>query len=185
MPTLTFDPIASTTISSGSVSTITFSSIPSTFTDLRVLLFARQGDGSAGSSSSGSGLRLNGDSGSNYGACYAGANPGGQYAGAFAGDYVYYGETAQDGNTSGVFTANWIDIPNYRNTNCWQQVLGQSYSPNTARSGGAYGGYMFWNANVRRNTEAITSITIWCGAPSTATVYEIGSMATLYGIKAE
>ena len=58
---LTYDPIATTTISGSSTNTYTFSSIPSTYTDL-VLAFANF----QGTTNYSFALRFNGDSGSNY-----------------------------------------------------------------------------------------------------------------------
>ncbi len=184
MPILsTFVPIATTTVSGAGTKSITFSSISSTYTDLRILLIARQGDSGAGTSSSSSALIVNSDSGSTYGYLYAGSNPSGQYAGASDVTYAYYGETASDGNTVGVFSTTVIDIPNYKTTTGWKQVTTQNWSPNTARSGSSFGGYMFFNANVWRNTSAVTTVTIYAST-STTMDFEIGSQATLFGIKA-
>lgn len=63
----TYDPIATTTLGSSS-SSVTFSSIPATYTDLEIVfsgVVTGTGD---------TGIRFNGDTGSNYGACYLRGN---------------------------------------------------------------------------------------------------------------
>lgn len=184
MAIATFEPIATYSVGNTGITYVEFTGISATYTDLRLMVFMRQGDGGAGTSSAGSQLIVNGNTGSNYGTSYAGANPTGQYTGASANTQAYYGETSQDGNTSGVFSSSIVDIPSYSTTTGWKQITGQSWSPNNPYNGSSQGGYMFFNANVYRSTVAITAVRIYGGSVSLATELEIGCKVTLFGIKA-
>lgn len=158
----TYTPIATQTL--GSTSTIiTFSSIPSTYTDL-VLVVACL-DSGAGRTR----LRLNGDSGTNYSRINLIGN------GTSAASYTGTSEAQFDlsiaaGTSSTSPTAQIISINNYANTTTNKTILSRYNlaSGATEVMSGLY-----------RSTSAITSVSYF-----TQGTMQIGTTATLYGIKA-
>lgn len=152
----TYEPIATYTAGSGQTS-YTFSSIPSTYTDLVIII-----NGSANPAQNLQ-LQFNGDTGSNYSFTY------------FVGD----GSTANSGRflnqTNFILGAmyvglgiNIINIMNYSDTTTQKTGIGRnSYS---AVQSGAY--VALW-----RSTAAINSIKI-------NNSFDAGTSITIYGIKA-
>ena len=165
----TYEPIATTT-GSGNPSSITFSSIPSTYTDLVIVMQVR----STGSSYSQTRIRYNGDSGSNYSGTIILGN------GSSASTYRETNATemvvsydALSTSTSNYFSPTIVNVMNYANTTTYKTLLARS--SNATSSGNVMADVFLW-----RNTAAITSITI-----STAThTFDTGCTFTLYGIKA-
>jgi hypothetical protein len=110
-----YESIATTTVGSGGASTITFSSIPSTYQHLQIRSIAR---GPNADTQTTLRIRLNSDTGSNYsyhrliGTGSAASSTGG---GAFDYSYFYFGSS---GTTTGsnVFGVSVIDILDYANT---------------------------------------------------------------------
>lgn len=156
----TYESIATQTLGSAAAS-VTFSSIPSTYTDL-VLVIA----GTNTTSAQAIGMTFNGDTGTNYSrtAVYGdGTNAASIRDTNIARmDVVYYGTTQSNGI---------VNIMNYANTTTFKTVLARSNDPASAV-----------NANVClwRNTAAITSITL----TAVSTTLAAGSTFSLYGIKA-
>jgi hypothetical protein len=109
-------PIASATL--GSANTVSFSSIPQTFTHLQLRVFGRsQGGGNATFN-----LQINGDSGANYGYGYHyllgdGASASSGTAGSGSQTSIQFPNIASSSETSGVFGNVVIDILDYTNTN--------------------------------------------------------------------
>ena len=158
----TYEPIATTTLGSAAAS-VTFSSIPSTYTDLVIVI-----NGAYVSSEDASpGLRFNSDSGSNY--SETGLDGNGSSAGSFADTSA---TSAILASMSATISTNIINIMNYANTTTYKTSI--SRGNNSANRVRAY--VAMW-----RNTAAITSIQIITRAtPDFAT----GSTFTLYGISA-
>lgn len=160
----TYEPIATTTLGS-TASTITFSSIPSTYTDL-VLVCNPITNVTTGQLT----IRFNGDTGSNYSRLILWSN------GSSAGTSVYANESYA---YSGFYTTLWssattniFNILNYSNSSTNKTILGRSSNPSEASIA---------SANLWRGTAAISSIELGI---SVAGTYSVGSMFTLYGIKA-
>lgn len=158
----TYTPIATQTLGS-SASTITFSSIPSTYTDL-VLVVACLDNGAGRTR-----LRLNGDSATNYSRTNLIGN------GSSAASYQGSNETQFDlsvaaGTSSINPTAQIISINNYSNTTTNKTILSR-YSLASGAVEAMVGLY--------RSTAAITSVSYF-----TQGTMQIGTTATLYGIKA-
>ena len=162
----TYEPIATTTLGSAA-SSITFSSIAATFTDLR-LSFTCKAAGPGNDIA----LQYNGDTGNNYSFT--------QLSGS--GSVPSVGSNGNFGNWRishiGVYTDTSIPIT--------MQVDIFSYAGSTyktglsAASGDKNGsGYVARNVGLWRNTAAITSLTLSCPVN-----FSIGTTATLYGIKA-
>ena len=162
----TYVPIQTQT-ASGSVNTITFSSIPSTYTDLRIVI-------SAGETGGGNGAYIifNNDGGS--GSLYSFTRMVGNGSTATS-------TTAANRNTNTWVLSNGIadpttptdvstiDVMSYANTNVYKTALNRE---NNAASG-TVGNVILW-----RNTAAINRIDIIYSAANFAT----GSTFTLYGI---
>lgn len=161
----TYTPIATTTLGSAAAS-YTFSSIPSTYTDL-VLVF--RGNITAPTSASFL-MRFNGDTGSNY----SDTNLYG--SGSAAGSYRDTSSTnirvGAVNNGSGGQSNLIINVMNYANTSTYKTALNR-FNDAGAETAAVVG---LW-----RNTAAINSITLLLASTST---YATGSTFTLYGIQA-
>jgi len=171
--TNSYESIATVTVGSGGSSTITFSSIPSTYKHLQIRWIGRSTrslfvDGSI--------VRFNGDSGSNY----SKHNLYGTGLGSVGGENstsqtgINLGDTIGATATSGNFTPGVIDILDYQNTSKYKTLKalqGYNFDSNTSVIGFKSGLWM--------STSAITSITI---TPEIANYAQYSSFA-LYGIK--
>lgn len=161
----TYTPIATTTVSGTSTTSITFNSF-SGYTDLVWVYSA------GASSASDMYMRINGDTGSNYSATTLNAN------GTVAGSYRITGQTTMLLDNSGAlyageFTQGNGTLLNYSNATTYKTALNRT--ANAARGLDAVVG--LW-----RSTAAVTSIQFY---PSTGGAYFIaGSTFTLYGIQA-
>ena len=165
----TYTPIATQTLASNTA-TITFSSIPQTYTDLIIAI------NSGGSVNLDFDMQFNGDSGSSSGTNYSGTGLGG------TGSSVYPSSIAnsnairldQTGYMTTTVVANAIaHIMNYSNTTTYKTVLAHTNNAN-AGTGITVG---LW-----RNTAAVNQIAFSnFGGGAT---YITGSTFTLYGIKA-
>jgi hypothetical protein len=158
----TYTPIATTTLGSAT-SSYTFSSIPSTYTDL-VMASQVQLDTAGGYSM---GMRFNSDSGSNYSYTYILGT--GSVAASSRG-------TSQTSATYGNGATGWgtsiVNIMNYSNTTTYKTCV--------ARNGQA-GDVVQAYVNLWRNTAAINSINIISQSGSN---FVAGTTFTLYGIAA-
>jgi len=142
---------------SGSATEIDITSIPATFTHLECVFALRAATGAA----SGNGtIRLNGDSGSNYGHCGGYTSSGG--SGGFAtrtGGLTYFqaGVTlAQAGGPAGIFYVNRVIIPLYASTTTSTKTIMsmQTIGWNNADNFTEYCAG-FWNS-----TSAVSSVTL-------------------------
>ena len=164
----TYEPIATQTLGSASAS-ITFSSIPSTYTDL-VIVIGSLGMNSAGSAGR---MRFNGDTGSNYSNTTIWGN--GTAAGSNRESSVtsmrIYG--VQTGPAANLNNDNVIlQIQNYSNTTTYKTALiRDNLTTETAAIVGLW-----------RSTAAINSINII--SYNLSDLFNAGSTFTLYGIKA-
>ena len=165
----TYTPIATTTLGSGQTS-VTFSSIASTYSDLIVVMNYSQ------SGSEYPSLQFNGDTGTNYSWLDVGGN--GTSAVSYSGNTVasipFLGYVVSGSNWGNVIA----HINNYANTNMWKTIV--SYDGNPPNFLAATSGSTELMINTWRSTAAISSIQI--GTNNGAT-YAAGSMFTLYGIK--
>lgn len=165
----TYTPIYAQTLSATTAS-VTFSNIPTTFTDLAIVL--NGGNSRAGSASDSLTIRFNGDTGSNY----SNTNLFGNGSTATStrntsATTMRIGDVA--GSTSGLNSTSIINILNYSNPTTFKTALGRgnvSQSEVSARVG-------LW-----RNTSPITSVTVL--AQEGVANWTVGTTFTLYGIKA-
>jgi hypothetical protein len=156
----TYEPIATTTLTGGT--SYTFSSIPSTYTDLVLVANVAITSGSSNinmdyngvTSSQYSFVRVRGDGTSALSSQVANLTT----------NYI--------GDISTTFSTNIIQIQNYANTSVYKTTL--------SRSNDTTSNVQAW-ATLWRNTAAINSIKVY---PSGLQTFTNGSMLTLYGITA-
>lgn len=176
-PSGAYDSIATTTVGSGGTGTITFSSIPATYTHLQIRLIGRTNRTSAGIDQMN--IRFNSDTGSNYvtnhyiqgngSAVYAGANTSGTLM-------TVYRLTADGSPTlASSFGTSIIDILDYANTNKYKTLRALSGQDMNTVSG-----EVFFVSAAWMSTVAVSSITI---TPNTGTLFNEYSQFALYGIK--
>jgi hypothetical protein len=163
----TYTLIASNTVGSGGAASITFSSIPSTYTDLILLMSLRQ-DGA------GNNVRYS-INGTTTGYSERLLYGSGSVAGSISGSTTYFEfvYTNGSGETANSFGNLQIYIPNYAGSQNKSISVDSVYENNSAGATQALTGQL-WS-----NTAAITSMTI---TPSTTNWLQY-STAYLYGIK--
>jgi len=161
---ITYEPIATTTLGSNTAS-VTFSTIPGTYTDLVLVSFPKR---------------------TNQSDAAIFAYPNSDTTGNLASNTAVYGDgtsasSNQRSNSNGVRIGviglgeagtQIAQFMNYANTNVFKTVLSRE---NRAEE------YTFGVVNLWRNTNAITSLLIQV---SNASDFATGSTFTLYGIKA-
>jgi hypothetical protein len=161
----TYTQIASTTLGSAA-SSVTFSSIPATYTDLRLVISTQTNTGAYGLAPA---LQFNGDTATNYSRTYMFGN----------------GSSAASGRTSNTAVADFgdnvganqwsnctVDIMNYSNSTTYKTFL--------YRQGNGYNLYTTAGVILWRSTAAITSILVTGAGPNS---YATGSTFNLYGIQ--
>ena len=162
----TYEPIASTTVANSTTTSVTFSSISSAYTDLKVII--RYG----AVTSMYLGMRLNSDTGTNYSATRLIGN-GGSISSSrqTSADYMNI-ETnySPSGTDRSVAT---IDLFSYRGSTYKTALTGGNSTPN-----GISRRVSLW-----RSTSAVTSMTFF-DVTSTSNYFTSGTIITLYGIKA-
>ena len=174
-PTGAYDSIATTTVGAGGASSITFSSIPSTYTHLQVRGIARVS--ASNSSENNIVASFNSDTtGTNYYTHIldgdgATASVGALQLSTF---YAAFGFGLGNTSTANTFATSVIDILDYANTSKNTTVRHLTGADKNG-SGIIRFGSSLWN-----NTAAITSITI---APRAAGDFVQYSSFALYGIK--
>jgi hypothetical protein len=164
----TYEPIATQTLGSAAA-TVTFSSIPSTYTDLVLVL-----QGKSALSTDDFQLYFNSDTGGNYSLTTligtGSTATSARYSNLSNGFYI-----SRPGWTSAGFTTTILNFMNYANTTTNKTVLFRSgANDNSSGYNGTEAEVALW-----RSTAAITSFTIDGGGNIAA-----GSNFTLYGIAA-
>lgn len=162
---VTYEPIATITLSAASGGQIFFSSIPQTYTDLRIIFTTTSTCSVYG--------YFNNDTSASYTgvSLYKSASAVG--SSTFGTSFSYL-PIAGGGNIS--YPSMYIiDIFNYTNTSYYKSVLGIS-AANQSGAGNNTRRVALW-----KNASAITSIGF---VPYISGQFEIGTTATLYGIKA-
>ena len=162
----TFVKIASVTVGSGGASSIDFTSIPSTYTDLCVKMSLR------GTDTSGDlGIKLN-TSSSSFSRRVLRGN--GSAASSTSGSDNYIGALEQSGYTADTFANGEIYIPNYAGSNY------KSLSVDSVTENNATESFAFLTASLWSNTAAITGLSLYAFSSGNIAQY---STAVLYGIK--
>jgi hypothetical protein len=163
-PSGAYDSISTTTLGSTTTS-ITFSSIPATYTHLQVRLFAKDGAASLSSLA----IRLNSDAGANY--AYHRLYGDGTSVSASSSTGVTFGIIGVEENQ---FGATVIDILDYTNTNKYTVTRSLSGWDNNGS------GWVGLWSSLWLNTAAVNTITLQSAAGNGFTQY---TSAALYGIK--
>jgi hypothetical protein len=172
----TFVKIASTTFT-GSGNTVTFNSIPQTYSDLKLVQSARSDRGTYTIDETG--VYVNGDnSGSTLNNwTYFSSSWSAFASGRGTGNAIWLGvgaTTSVDG--ANIFANGEMYIPNYANTSYFKNNLGAFAAENNAA---ANAGMMFLQVGNRRSTAAISSLLIIAYGSNLIA----NSTFTLYGIK--
>jgi hypothetical protein len=159
---MTYFPIATQTLVS-TAATVTFSSIPATYTDLILIINGKY----AASDDSSPSIQFNGDTSTNY--SVTALNGDGTNTSSFR-------EASQTqvpvGSMSGEQSTTIVNIMNYTNTTTYKTVISRGNASTRVRT---YVG--LW----RKTPEAINQIDI---LRATTNNFAIGSTFTLYGISA-
>ena len=164
--------LISSNVLSGSAASVTFSSIPSTYTDLVLKTSARCDyayifDGLV--------LQLNSDTGANYSyTILRGSGSAGSSASGSAQTTARVGYVDGSTSTANTFNSGEIYIPSYLSSNK------KPFGTFALQEDNASAAYMEANANLWQGTSAITSITLKTG---NAANFVSGSSFYLYGIK--
>lgn len=160
----TYDPIATTTLGSAAAS-ITFSSISSAYTDLRLVMTQTNTDNVSPR------LRLNSDTGSNYSITIL------EGQGTAASSYAYTSQTfaylaqyASDPTSPSLIT---IDFMSYSGSTNKTFLITTSNDKNGS-------GSVERVVGLYRSTSALSTVLLYLGGTSN---FAIGTTATLYGIK--
>lgn len=157
----TYEPIASTTLGAAAAD-VTFSSIPGTYTDLVIVLWANT------SSLQDTNIRFNSDQTS----LYSVTRLYGTGSGSGASDRQSGQTQIRIGDVStGAATLTIINVMNYSNTTTNKTILVRSNKSDSI---------LFANVGLYRSTSAISSLVMF---PTSGT-WSSGSTFTIYGIKA-
>jgi hypothetical protein len=170
---ITYEAIATVTVGSSGASSIAFSSIPATYTDLKLVISARTNVDNWNDNSI---VRFNTDSGNNYSnRRINGSGSTIESSSNSSQDGFYYLNFNGSTVTSNTFCSNEMYIPNYTSSNQ------KSFSVDRAIENNSFTeNLVSLIAGIWTGTAAITSISI---APFYGTSFVQYSTATLYGIK--
>ena len=154
---ITYEPIATNTLGSSAAS-VTFSSIPGTYTDLILVV------NGTSTATNGNEMQFNGDTGNNY--SFTLLYGDGSTATSSRNSNISF---AYAGRTNTNQSVSITQIMNYANTTTYKTVLTRANSN---------GDIVMANVSTWRSTSAITSL-VYAGA-----TFNSGTVFTLYGIKA-
>jgi hypothetical protein len=174
--TTAFDSIQTVTVGVGGAASVTFSSIPATYSHLQIRALSRGTNASYYIEST---IQFNSDTGSNY---YANHQLLGNGSAASAsadstGTYVSGPYSIADSTAASMYSATVLDILDYANTNKYKTVRMLNGSDNNANAGQA--SYIILRSGLWKSTSAISSNVV---APSSGNWKQYSSFA-LYGIK--
>lgn len=162
----TYDPIATNTVSGSSTGTVTFSSIPSTYTDL--VIVCNFGLASASRLY----LRFNGSSANDYSDTWLTGESSTAYSGRDTGSSAMTVGGAWNGVSTSLTASAILNVMNYSNST-YKTIIAKLANQKTS------GGSVDTNVGLWRQTSVINSISVVGGA-----AFLSGSTFTLYGIKA-
>ena len=169
----TYEAIATVTVGSGGASSIAFSSIPNTFTDIKLVISARTNQSAYNDNSI---VLFNSDAGANYTTRRVNAEGSTvDSSTATSQNGLYYLNFNGSSATSNTFCNNEMYIPNYTSSNQKSFSVDRAIENNSSTEN-----LLSIFAGIWTGTAAITSISI---APFYGTSFDQHSTATLYGIK--
>lgn len=158
----TYEPIQTTSLPSGGTS-VTFSSIPQTYTDLILII-----NSIIASGEDAHGLQFNGDTASNYSA--TGLIGSGSAVASYRGSNAVKIDGGRVGTS---WSTSILNIMNYSNTSTFKTVISRGNSTSS-------GSYVTLGVAMWRNTTAITSIAVSVFNNQSMSA---GTTFTLYGVK--
>lgn len=167
-----YESIQTVTVGSGGQSTISFTSIPSTYKHLQIRAIGRSTNADTQDNTY---VRFNSDSGANYSWHYLGGDGSSFFASATSStNQIISGRLSAANATSGMFGSYVIDILDYADTNKYKTT--RTF---TGVDLNGAGNVWLWSGNWR-NTSAITTVTL---TTASATNFAQNSSFALYGIK--
>jgi hypothetical protein len=173
-----YDSLATITVGSTAVSSITFSGIPTGYKHLQIRTFSRNNANSGGGAEENMRMRFNGDSGENYSSHAIIGN--GSSASAWAFDasndndiLLSYGTIPMSNATANVFGAQIIDILDYTNSNKFKTIKSIG---GVDKNGSGYSNFSSGNW---RSLNSINSILLFPQAGA----FVQNSQFALYGVK--
>ena len=173
----TYKAIATTIVGSGGASTIEFTSIPGTYTDLCILFSGRTNSNDAPGYAT---LQFNGNSSAVYSRRQLQADGSTVYSfyasSETAINYIY---TGGGSGTSNTFGNTYIYIPNYTSSSANKSISVDTVQENNTSTNA----WPELQAGLWANTSAITSITLGVLNVAAQTIFVQYSTATLYGIR--
>ena len=164
----TYEPIATTTLTSATAS-VTFGSIPQTYTDLILVNYY-----ATTTVNEDAYVQFNSDTASNYSRTHLRGNGSTAGTGRATNQTYCLIDLDSSGSTLNAGLQTVTHFMNYSNTTTYKTLLSHS-----GTVGGSYTGTTLI-AGLWRSTSAITSILVGC----TTNTFVVGSTFTLYGIKA-
>lgn len=167
----TYKALSTVTVGAGGASTITFSNIPQTYTDLMVSLSVRTNRSFINDSL---GLEVNGSTASRTGQVLYG-DSNGTAATNTTSEIVYAGLNGNNG-TANTFSNIMVYCPNYAGSNT-KSFSADGVTENNASGAGA--SYQSINSWLWSNTSPVTSLTFTSATGNSFVQY---STATLYGV---
>lgn len=172
-------PIFTQTVGSGGASSITFSNIPQTFTDLMLVMSARN-TGSYDTTFAGI-SSINGDGGAHYSDTKLFGNGSSTSSNRSSSNSGNFGGLVTPGGsaTANTFGSATVYIPNYTGNN-YKSFIMESVPENNASTFSAYDGVEL-AAGLWSQTSAINSFSIFTNTSSSA-VFAQYSTFSLYGI---
>jgi len=173
-PTGSYDALATYTVPSGGVASVTFAGLPTggQYSHLQLRILGRSASGSFTGGSTG--IRLNGDTGSNYAAHFLLGDGSSTSAYGWSNEANMYGYTFAGGTaTSGVFAGLIIDILDFASASKNKTLRTLSGVDNNGN------GEVRFSSGLWRNTNPVNSITI----DGRGENYVQYSQFALYGVK--
>lgn len=164
-----YESIATVTVGAGGASTISFSSIPSTYQHLQIRGISNSGDASYIAA------QFNADTGSNYSNHAIYGDDSGTLVAQATAPATNFFVSRSNYSAGNIFGTGICDILDYTNTNKYTTT--RTLAGND--SNGTAGGVVFVSSGSWRNTAAVTSILIY---PTSGSFRQYSSFA-LYGIK--
>ncbi len=154
----------------GTQASISFSSIPQTYTDLVLLISARNNSTALGDTIQ---PTINGSTANFSGRLLYGVGSG---SGTSVSLGRYFGSSNGGTTTSNTFSSTTVYIPNYT------ESINKSFSVDSVIERNGSEAYQYIYSGLWSNTAAITSISISIDPFNSATGFVSGSSATLYGV---
>lgn len=171
-----YDSIATVTVGAGGSSTVSFTSIPSTYKHLQVRYLAQTNRGTYGTDNIL--IRLNSDTGSNY-SLHALTGDGASATASGSANTTQFLSQATGSGASTTYGAGVMDLLEYANTNIYKTARILSGADHNGTIAG-YGGQILFSSGGWRSTSAVTTIQF---RPEFGSAFTQYSQFALYGIK--